>query len=126
MTFADKMRQLFHPEERWPHWAVHLYRKMEEIMAVTDDIRAAVDSVHTILSEVNIYATDTQARLDALSAQIDALDDNAADPAVVEELKTAIAELRSKADSLVAIVPNPPADVQPETPAEPPAEAPVE
>ena len=95
-------------------------------MAVTDDIRAAVDSVHTILSEVNIYATDTQARLDALSAQIDALDDNAADPAVVEELKTAIAELRSKADSLVAIVPNPPADVQPETPAEPPAEAPVE
>ena len=93
-------------------------------MAVTDDIKAAVDQIHVILSEVNTYATDSQARLDALSAQIDALDDNAADPAAVEELKTAIAELRSKADALVAVVPSPAAP--PEAPAEPPAEAPAE
>lgn len=123
MTFADKMRQLFHPEERWPHWAVHLYRKMEALMAVTEDIRAAIAQINLAIGEVNTYATDSQARLEALAAQIDALDDNAVEPAVVDELKATVATLKDKADALLAIVPVHPAD---EVPTEPPAEAPAE
>ena len=131
MTFADKMRQLFHPEERWPHWAIHLYRKLDHLMAITDDIRAAVDNVHTILSEVNLFATQSQLRLDSLTAQVEELTSEITagnvDPVVVEELKTSIAELRAKADALVAIVPAPVEEVPAETPAEAPvAEAPAE
>lgn len=119
---AEAMIEQSHPEQV----TRNIYRKLNNIMGITEDIQTSVASLHDIMSEIAEYAAEVQARVNGLEAKLAEAEANAADPAAVEALKAEIAEFKTQADAMVASLPTPPAvpDVTPvETPVE---DAPVE
>ena len=119
---AEAMIEQSHPEQV----TRNIYRKLNNIMGITEDIQTSVASLHDIMGEIAEYASEVQGRVNALEAKLAEAEANAADPGAVEALKAEIAEFKAQADAMVASLPTPPAvpDVTPvETPVE---DAPVE
>lgn len=111
---AEAMIEQSHPEQV----TRNIYRKLNTIMGITEDIQSAVNSLHEVVAEIAAFGNEAQSRIADLEAKLAAAEADAADPAVVEALKAEVADVKAKADVLAATFPH--------TPAEPPADAPVE
>lgn len=86
------------------HDSIHaLHRKVDQVMAVSDDINAAVQAATDALTSLAQRVTDKQAEM---QAEIDAL--KAANPGIdTTALEAKLAELKTMADSVDAAAPAP-------------------